>query len=81
MDYYTLAKIKTHCRKKTTGAWISKYLLWWPVSPYLTWAFANLRLTSVFTVVLSIFFISTAALLLFSNAPILLVVSALCIEI
>jgi phosphatidylglycerophosphate synthase len=55
--------------------------LWRPVSPYVTWLFANLGLTSVFTVTLSVVFVGSAALLLFRNEPALLITAAISIEI
>lgn len=81
MDFYSLDEVKKHCSKNTTGSWISDNLLWRPVSPYVTWAFANLRLSSVFAVSLSIAFIAGAALLLFSNAQTALIAASIGIEV
>jgi hypothetical protein len=81
LKYYPLAEVKEHCNKGVTGSWVSDYLLWRPVSPYVTWVFANLRLTSVFTVILSIVFVCAAAILLFSNATGFLILAAIGIEV
>lgn len=81
MEYYPLAVVKRHGLKSTTGAWISQHLLWRPLSPYVTWMFANLRLTSIFAVSLSIIFCVAAVILLFFNGPKELIVAAICIEI
>ncbi len=53
MEYYRISEVKNYSRKRTKGAWISRYLLWRPFSPYATWLFANLRVPSVLIVTLS----------------------------
>jgi hypothetical protein len=82
LRYYPLAEVKEHCNKGLLpGHWVSNYVLWRPVSPYVSWVFVNLRLTAVFAVVLSIVFISVSVLMLFGNNPTWLVVAAIGIEI
>ena len=36
MEYYRISEVKNYSRKRTKGAWISRYLLWRPFSVYVT---------------------------------------------
>ena len=79
--YYTLAEVKADSNKNTVDSWVSDYLLWRPVSSYVTWMLANLRITSVCTVILSIVAVGFSALVLFSNDPARLIMEAIGIEV
>lgn len=81
MEYYRISEVKNYSRKRTKGAWISRYLLWRPFSVYVTWLFANLRVPSVLIVTLSAIIVGVSSFLLFGNSQHALIIGAIGIEV
>lgn len=81
MEYFRLAEVRKYADKGRTGAWLSDWILWRPLSIYGTWLFVNLRIPSVFIVSFSLICIAVSSILLFDNSKLSLVLGAIGIEI